>query len=177
MRTSRPWSPAKIGEAAPQAKGCGHRDCLPAERRSDARMRRNPRRSPGRSDTELAKSSPTGSANPADNRRARSRSAYARSAPGSGFRVGTDRPPPHCGGVTECDRNVQLPATGVRHRATGATTPRLAETSPGDRVPRSGSRPRRGHSRSSRRGLCLRPPGSLVGDLHAKGTAPSIGRD
>jgi hypothetical protein len=30
---------------------------------------------------------------------------------GSGFRVGTDRQPPRCGGVTECDRNVRLRAT------------------------------------------------------------------
>ena len=173
--TSRPWRPAKTGEAAPKPKGCGHRDCLPAERRSDARMRRSPRRSPGRPDAEPAKSGPTASANLAGNRQARNRSACARSAPGSGLRVGTDRQPPRCDGVTECDRNVPLPATEARHRAIGAATPRLARTSPGDRVRRSESRRRRGHSRSSRKGLCWGPPGSLVCGLHAKGTAPSIG--
>ena len=41
----------------------------------------------------------------AGNRRARSRSACARSVPASGLRVGTDRQPPRRDGVTACDRN------------------------------------------------------------------------
>src|ERR1035441_7566378 len=83
---------------------------------------------------------------------------------------------PRCGGVTECGRNVPLHATGDPHPAIGAATPRLGGTSPGDRVPRSGSRPRRAHSRSSRRDPCWYPPGNSVCDLHAKDRAPSIGR-
>ncbi len=139
-------------------------------------MRRNPPQLPDRSDTEPVRSDPTVSASPAGNHRARNQSAFPRAAPPSGFRVGIDRQTPHCAGLTECDRNVRLPATQVPRRAIGAVTPRLAGTSPGDRVRRSESRHRRGHSRNSRRGLCCYPPGSLGCDLHAKGTAPSIGR-
>src|ERR1035438_2507283 len=102
------------------------------------------------------------------------RSACARSVPGSGLRVGTDRQTPRCGGATECDRSVPLRAIQALHRAIGAATPRLARTSPGDRSQRSGSHPRRGHSHSSRKGPYWDPPRSLAYDLHAEGTTPPV---
>src|SRR5262249_7467729 len=138
-------------------------------------MRRNPYPSPGQPDAEPAKCGPAASANPAGNRPARTRSACARSVPGNGLRVDTDGQPPRCDGVTGCHRNVRLPPTKVAHRAIGIATPGLAGTSLGDRVQQSESRPHRGHSRSSKKGCCGDPPGSLACGLYAKGTAPSIG--
>ena len=176
MRTSRPWRRAKTDEGALKPRCCDRRDCPPAERRCDARMRRSPVRSPGRPDTESAKSNPTASANPADNRRAHNRSACARSAARSGCRVGVDRPPPRCGGVTERDRYRAASCSK------GCTSPlaqqyqRFAGTSPGDRVQQNESHHRHVHSRSSRKGSWWDPPGSLACDRHAEGTAPSIGR-
>ena len=66
------------------------------------------------------------SANPAGNRRARNQSASVRYASLTGFGFVTDKQTPHCGGVTECDRNVRLPATHAPPRDIGAATPRLA---------------------------------------------------
>src|SRR6202035_1284330 len=83
---------------------------------------------------------------------------------------------PRCSGVTACDRNLRLRVTTAPSRAIDAATPKLAGTSPGDSVLQNESRHRRDHSRSSRTGSCWDPPGSLACDLHAEGTAPSIGR-
>jgi hypothetical protein len=90
-RTSHPWSLGGSGGAGLKAKDCGHKDCPPTRRRSAAPMCRNPRRSPGRSDTEPATGNPTASTTAASNVRARSRFACDRSVPATGLRVGADR--------------------------------------------------------------------------------------
>src|ERR1035438_3557023 len=116
MHTSRPWCPARTDAGEPKPTGCGHRGCLPGETRCGVHMRHNRWRLPNRLDTKPAAGNPTASASFASDRRARSQSACARSVPTCGFRVGTGRRPPRCGGVTECDRISWFRATKALDR-------------------------------------------------------------
>jgi len=120
--------------------------------------------------------SPTVSANRASNRRGRSRFAYARSVPVSGFRAGTNRQRPLHDAVAACDKSLWFRAIVAANRAIGATTPQPAGTSPGDRVRRNELGHRRDGNRSSRTSFCEGPRESWACGRRAADTAPEAGQ-
>src|SRR6516225_2488921 len=175
MNISRPSRPARNDAVAPPQTDCGHRDCFPAEIPRGAGRCRSQCRSPSRPAAGPRPGNPGLRARLASSRQVRIRSAYARSVPLSELRVDTGRRRPRCDGVTACDKNSRLRPATAPSRAIGGAATAPAESSPGDTVRRSESRPRRGCSRNSRTSSCGDPPESSADDLRAAGTVRSIG--